>query len=189
MTRAELEHAIRAACDLTDETEVIVFGSQAILGQYPDAPAALRQSAEADMAPKHAVDKVDLIDLHLGEDSVFHRTHGFYVHGVPVEAAVLPEGWERRTVRVQNRNTRENIGWCVEAHDLAASKLAAYRDKDRDFVRVLLQHGLVKPAKLRVRIANLPESDADPRRRDRLVQWVNATIRELEPDVAKRKQS
>jgi hypothetical protein len=47
MTRAELEHAIRAACDVSEDDEVYVFGSQAILGQYPDAPASLRQSAES----------------------------------------------------------------------------------------------------------------------------------------------
>lgn len=77
MTREELEHAIRAACDLTDETEMIVFGSQAILGQYPDAPATLRQSAEVDMVPMHAPEKVDWIDANLGEDSPFHAAHGF----------------------------------------------------------------------------------------------------------------
>lgn len=38
MTREELEHAIRAACDVSGDDEVYVFGSQAILGQYPDAP-------------------------------------------------------------------------------------------------------------------------------------------------------
>ena len=32
MTRAELEHAIRAACDVSGDDEVYVFGSQAILG-------------------------------------------------------------------------------------------------------------------------------------------------------------
>ncbi len=53
MTRDELEHAIRAACDVAEDTEVYIFGSQAILGQHPDAPAALRQSAEADMTPKN----------------------------------------------------------------------------------------------------------------------------------------
>lgn len=84
MTRAELEHAIRAACDLTGETEVIVFGSQAILGQFPNAPAELRQSAEADVALKHALHKIDAIDGNLGEDSQFHRLHGFYVHGIPI---------------------------------------------------------------------------------------------------------
>ena len=41
MTRAELEHAIRAACDVSGDDEVYVFGSQAILGQYPDAPESL----------------------------------------------------------------------------------------------------------------------------------------------------
>jgi hypothetical protein len=38
MTREELVHAIRAACDVAQDPEVWVFGSQAILGQYPDAP-------------------------------------------------------------------------------------------------------------------------------------------------------
>lgn len=176
MTRAELEHAIRAACDLTEETEVIVFGSQAILGQYPDAPEELRQSAEADIAPKYAVDKIDLIDTILGEDSQFHRQHGFYVHGVPIEAATLGTGWEQRAVPVQNSNTRESVGWCLEAHDLAASKLVAFRDKDRDFVRVLLANALVTPRKLIARLRRLP---LDEKHRERLVRWVDKTVREV----------
>lgn len=176
MTRAELEHAIRAVCDLADETEVIVFGSQAILGQFPDAPAELRQSAEADVTPKHAVDKIDLIDAVLGEDSQFHRQHGFYVHGVPIETAVLPTGWAARGVRVQNENTRDFIGWCVEAHDLAASKLVAFRGKDRDFVRVLLANEMVKPRKLISRIRRL---SAEEDVKDRLIRWIDSTVREL----------
>lgn len=176
MTRAELEHAIRAACDLTKDTEVIVFGSQAILGQFPDAPDDLRQSAEADVVPKHAVDKIDLIDAVLGEDSQFHRQHGFYVHGVPIEAATLPPGWERRAVKVQNENTRQFIGWCIEAHDLAASKLAAFRDKDRDFVRVLLANDMVASRKLITKIRRLPMAEDF---KDRLVRWVDKTVRDL----------
>jgi hypothetical protein len=179
VTREELEHAIRAACDLTDETEMIVFGSQAILGQYPEAPEELRQSAEADMAPRHAVDKVDLIDAVLGLDSDFHRAHGFYVHGVPIETATFPTGWDRRAVAVRNKNTRENTGWCVEAHDLAASKLVAFRGQDRDFVRVLLEHELVNPRKLLLRIGQLPEDSSDPDRRTRLETWLDRTLNEL----------
>jgi hypothetical protein len=179
MTREELEHAIRAACDLTGETEMLVFGSQAILGQYPDAPQELRQSAEADMAPRYAVDKVDVIDANLGLDSDFHRTHGFYVHGLPIEAAILPNGWDMRAVPPRNDNTRQNTGWCVEAHDLATSKLVAYRDKDREFVRVLLERKLLKPWKLRQRIGQLPEDQADPDRRTRLEQWLKHTLEEL----------
>lgn len=85
MTRAELEHAIRAACDVSGDDQVYVFGSQAILGQYPDAPESLRQSAEADIAPVTKVDMVDVIDAHLGELSQFHDTFGFYVHGLSID--------------------------------------------------------------------------------------------------------
>lgn len=70
MTREELEHAIRAACDVSGDDEL--FGSQAILGQYPDAPASLRQSAEADVVPRNLPDKSDLIDATLGLDFMFH---------------------------------------------------------------------------------------------------------------------
>ena len=101
MTRLELEHAIRASCDVAGDDEVYVFGSQAILGQYPDAPESLRQSAEADIAPVKAIDMVDMIDGNLGELSAFHNTFGFYVHGVPLEAAVLPTGWEERAIEVR----------------------------------------------------------------------------------------
>jgi hypothetical protein len=174
MTRAELEHAIRAACDLTGETEVFVFGSQAILGDFPDAPPELRQSAEADIAPKHSIDKVDLIDAVLGEDSQFHRTHGFYVHGVPIETATFPDGWERRAIKVKNENTREFIGWCVQAYDLAASKLVAFRPKDREFVRILIVNDMMKPRTLISRIRRLP---VDESMKERLVLWVDKTVR------------
>ena len=49
MTRTELEHIIRAVAAITNENELIVIGSQAILGQYPDAPDMLLVSKEADI--------------------------------------------------------------------------------------------------------------------------------------------
>lgn len=176
MNRAELEHAIRAACDVAQDNEVYVFGSQAILGQFPDAPEGVRMSQEADISPKNRPEQVDLIDGNLGEQSSFHRTHDFYVHGVSIETATLPRGWQRRTVAVRNENTRGNTGWCVEGHDLAASKLAAYRDKDRDFVRVLLADGLISPRKLITRLRLLPCPAAQ---QERLAKWVDITMREL----------
>jgi hypothetical protein len=176
MTRQELEHAIRAACDIAEDTEVYVFGSQAILGEHPDAPEALRQSAEADIAPKNFPGRVDRLDGLLGELSPFHGTHGFYVHGVPIETAILPRGWEGRATKVQNENTRGHTGWCVEGHDLAASKLVAFREKDRDFVRVLIEEGIVTVNKLLARINLLPRSEDE---RDRLRRWTTATAREF----------
>lgn len=178
MTRQELEHAIRAACDVAGEEVVIVFGSQAILGQYPNAPAALWQSMEADIAPGSGDPAVaDRIDGSLGEESLFHRAHGFYVHGLTIDAASFPRGWERRTVAVRNGMTSERTGLCVEAHDLPASKLAAFREKDRDFVRTLLAERMIRASKLRLRVQQLEGSGVD---RDRLVRWVEITCADLE---------
>ena len=41
------------------------------------------------------------------------------------------------------------IGWCLEPHDLAFSKLAARREKDIAFVRALLRHQMIRLADLR----------------------------------------
>lgn len=170
MTREELEHAIRAACDVADETEVYVFGSQAILGEFPEAPEAVRMSAEADIAPKNFPDRSDLIDGALGELSQFHETHGFYVHGIDLTGVALPAGWGKRAVKVQSRTTRENIGWCLEGHDLAASKLVAFRDKDREFVRVLLAERMVSAKEIVRRLRQIPDRDTT-----RQEVWVRMT--------------
>ena len=177
MTRDQLEHAIRAACDVAEDSEVWVFGSQAILGEFPDAPEALRASIEVDMQPKNRPDKADLVDGALGEMSQFHKTHGFYVHGLLIDGEAFPRGWQHRAKPVVDEiSTRGNIGWCVEIHDLAASKLAAYREKDRDFVRTVLIERMITPETLIERINLL---NIDEELRDRLLQWIQNTIEEL----------
>ena len=177
MTRDQLEHAIRAACDVSNDTEVWVFGSQAILGEYPVLPNSICASLEVDIQPKNQPNKVDEIDGSLGELSQFHKTHGFYVHGVPIETATLPAGWKSRVIPVKDENrARGKVGWCLEAHDLSASKLAAFREKDRDFVRTLLQEGFIQGAILRERTATL---DIDEERRTRLMRWIDITLEEL----------
>jgi len=111
----QLEHAIRAACDVANDTELIVCGSQAILGEYPDAPPGLRASIEVDVQPVNRPEAVDAIDGALGELSAFHSAFGFYVHGVSVEAATLRQGWENRTIPVSDDiGTRGNTGCCLE---------------------------------------------------------------------------
>ncbi len=78
---------------------------------------------------------------------------------------------------LQNANTLRFIGWCVEGHDLAASKLAAFRDKDRDFVRVLLVEELIDAGVLLERIEMM---DLEPELRDRIVRWIRAIAAELD---------
>ena len=148
MKRADLEHILRACKGTTGETEFIVIGSQAILGRHPDAPRVLRESIEADVYPKLRPDLSPDLAGNLGELSLFHQTHGIWVDGVEPTTATLPAGWELQLVKVENENTNGAIGWCLDPHDLAYSKLAARREKDIAFVTALIRHKLVKPSKV-----------------------------------------
>ncbi len=178
MTRDQLEHAIRAACDVSKDTELYIFGSQAILGEYPNASESLRASIEVDVQPKNRPESVDDVDGTLGELSVFHQTHGFYVHGILIESAKLPDGWEQRTVPVSDPiSTRGMTGLCIETHDLAAGKLAAYREKDKEFVRLLLIEKMIDVNILTERISSL---NVKEKLREILLQWVKITAEELE---------
>jgi hypothetical protein len=141
----------------------VIIGSQAILGAYPDAPEELLASIEADVFPKDCPANSILIDGAIGERSIFHETFGYYAHGVDETTATLPAGWRERLVRVENENTRGAIGWCLEPHDLAVSKLVAGREKDLTFVAGLLRHRLANPETLRERLAVTP---LDAPRRD-----------------------
>lgn len=176
----QLQHAIRAACDVAGDTELLIFGSQAILGSFPSAPERLRTSIEVDVQAKNRPEMTIYIDGALGEGSRFHATHGFYVHGVSIETAILPDGWFERTVPVSDPvGTRANVGYCLEAHDLAASKLAAYREKDRLFVITLLNEGLIDADILMTRITML---QIDGATKQRLRRWVRAIGEELRDD-------
>ena len=177
MTYEQLKHAIRAARDVSGDTELLVFGSQAILGTWPDAPEGVRASIEVDVQAKNLPENTILIDGNVGEESQFHATHGFYVHGVSIESATLPDGWAARTVAVRDPHlTRGYTGHCLEAHDLAASKLAAYREKDLEFVALLLLEGLIDRDTLLNRIAVLP---ADAETKQRLARWVSAVADDI----------
>ena len=155
MKRSQLEHVIRAAATITQDDDIVVIGSQAVLGQFPDAPEELCVSDEADLYPRHRPERSDLIDGSIGEGSPFHITFGYYAQGVGVTTATLPRGWETRLVPVRNERTRDATGWCLEVHDLVISKLAAGREKDMVFTRAAARHGLVRETELRARLDDL----------------------------------
>jgi hypothetical protein len=90
VNRQQLEHIIRAAAGNADTRDIVIVGSQAILGTYPNAPEDLTMSMEADVFPKENPRAAILIDGAIGELSIFHQTFGYYAHGVDETTAVLP---------------------------------------------------------------------------------------------------
>jgi hypothetical protein len=153
MTRSELEHVIRAAGAIAGDREIVVIGSQAVLGQFPAAPAALLASMEADLFPRNHPERADRIEGAIGEGSRFHEQYGYYAQAVGEGTATLPAGWRARLVRVENVNTQGIAGLCLEVHDLAISKYAAGREKDLAFTAALARHGLTREATLLRRAA------------------------------------
>ncbi|HEV2702944.1 MAG TPA: hypothetical protein VGV09_15035 [Steroidobacteraceae bacterium] len=57
---------IRAAGPIANESEIVVIGSQAILGQFPEASGVLARSAEADVFPLNSPEKSEQIDGAIG---------------------------------------------------------------------------------------------------------------------------
>lgn len=173
MNRDQLEHVLRAASTIVDETDVLVIGSQAVLGSIPDdqLPPEATTSIEADLAFFDDPDdeKADQVDGAIGELSTFHATYGYYAQGVSVSTATLPAGWRDRLVALATPNTAPARGLCLEPHDCVVSKLVAYRPKDVDFAAALLRQKLVDPDVLVERIELLPSPTAV---RDRLRAWV-----------------
>jgi len=115
----QLEHAIRAACAVSGDTEVLIFGSQAILGTYPQAPEPLRASIEVDLQPKNKEEQTVYVDGALGEGSRFHETHGFYVHGISIDAATLPADWDTGQCECVTTTTPEDVSVIVWKHTIS----------------------------------------------------------------------
>jgi hypothetical protein len=153
MQRSELEHVIRASGDIAKDNEIIVIGSQSVLGQFPNAPVRLLVSMETDVYPRNHPELADKIDGAIGEGSLFHEENGYYAQGVGPNTAVLPAGWQDRLIEVNNANTNGVSGLCLEVHDLTISKLVAARSKDLEFVQELVRQEMVEAMTLARRLA------------------------------------
>ena len=165
MRRDEFEHVIAAAAEVSGEREIVVIGSQAILGSVADPPKAMLFSMEADVYPLHAPEKAEEIDATLGDGSSFHGMNGYYAHGVGPETAVAPAGWEERLVRVdippRAGRVTGPVALCLEVHDLVLAKCVAGRERDWGFARGAIAADLVRVEELLRRVDDLPEPPAD----------------------------
>jgi len=88
MNRTQLEHVIAAAADVSGEREIVVIGSQAILGTADEPPASMLLSMEADIYPRNAPEKSIDIDGSLGDGSPFHGSNGYFAHSVGARDAL-----------------------------------------------------------------------------------------------------
>jgi hypothetical protein len=172
-----LEHIIRAAGAIADATEIIILGSQSILGQFPNLPESfpnsrasevsftienrgiLFRSIEADIMVVDSKEKTEMIEGAIGELSAFHHTFGYYAQGVDETTSILPKDWKSRLVEIRSENTQGVSGLCLEVHDLMISKLYANRKKDIEFFQASVNLGILSKGTLLQRLSVTQLSD------------------------------
>jgi hypothetical protein len=79
MTRLQLEHIIRAASAIANESDIVVMD----------------QAAGADVFALRHPERSDLIDGSIGEGSPFQNTFGYFAHGVDLAIAKYVAGREK----------------------------------------------------------------------------------------------
>jgi hypothetical protein len=175
VTREQLAHVLRTVARISGERDILVIGSQSILGSYPEdtLPARATGSMEVDTAffadPDGA--KADVVDVNLGEFSEFHNEFGYYPQGVSVSTGVFPAGWRDRLVVFETPGSEPGRGLCLEPHDCILAKLVRFDEKDLDFAVALVRSGLIRLDILAERAGTLP---AHPAVIERIHTWINA---------------
>lgn len=174
MTLAQLLHVLRAASTISGEKSFVVVGSQAVLLLNEELDRRLTLSDEIDLYPAMAPDKADAIDVAIGALSPFHDEFGYHADGVGPETAVMPPDWMDRA---QFHYFGELTVIAPEIHDLCISKGVAGRDKDADFVRLLLRDGHAMLPVIEQRIAALDHQTFNT---EKLRAWMRRRQREAE---------
>jgi hypothetical protein len=175
--RAELELAIATVVEIIGQDHVLVVGSQSILGSYDESQLPTRATAshEVDIAPLRDDERESLatrIDAAAGEWSPFDDQHGFYIQGVSVRTAFLPDGWAERLIEVRPASRPDAVGLCLEPHDLCAAKLARNVEKDREFVGALVREGLVASTVIAERLRGIRDERFSERARSIALELV-----------------
>jgi hypothetical protein len=146
-----------------------------MLGPVPNPEEVFTVSMEADIYPLQAPELADRIDGAIGEGSPFHQRFSYYAQGVGPDTATLPKDWMQRVHRIQNANTGDRVGYCLDTVDLFLSKAAAGREKDREFCMALLAYGYVTPGQVLKVVPGMPIDDKARRTlRATIRRWAKA---------------
>lgn len=164
--------AVRAVCELCNTDTVVIIGSQAALFRWRDAPERIRYTLEIDVYPQNIeawlstpelrdCEASEVIAANLGEGSLFHETHGYYVDGVDEDTAVMADCWRIRADTRQHEQAGKIYKAIVPSlNDIAVAKLVRGDPKDREFFKDCLAAGKVDPHEM-LRLIDLLKVETD----------------------------
>ncbi len=149
MKKEEVDEALDSLRVITNETHMLVVGTQSLHGTHPDAPDSIMLSREVDVVLKHKARLANWISDVVGDGTPFEAERGYFIDHVAMKEGmpVLAAGWEARVTR-----THSMPGCTVDylaPEDLAIAKLGAGRAKDLQFVQGMLDRGFVSTERIR----------------------------------------
>lgn len=147
MKKQQVDHVLRAAGRITGEKQFIIIGSQSLHGKHPDVADQILTSFEVDLIALKRIERAEWLNV-IGVDSQFHETYGYYADPVDASTATLPKGWKGRLVNLPQGDTDGVRGLCLDPHDLAIAKYAAFREKDLVFTRELARRAITSRERL-----------------------------------------
>lgn len=131
--------------------EFVVIGSLSALGlSQQGLPARMTWSMEIDAYPERDPQRAGELSAQFGEDSAFHRDHGYYFDAVSPHLPTLPAGWEHRLIE-QALPCGVRVKY-LEPNDCAISKYARSEPKDREWIRAGIEAGILSMPTIEYRL-------------------------------------
>lgn len=140
MRREQILLALEEAAKSGHHTEFVIAGSLSVLGLKEVPPELMSMSIDIDFFPLHDPSHVQEIVAELGEDSVFHEQHGYYLDPISSSILVLPPGWMERLVMLEFEGIR---AYFLDVNDTAISKYVRSADNDFRWIDAGLEAGLL----------------------------------------------
>ena len=164
LKKADIQHMVKSVAAATGFRDLVMVGSGALIATAKHLPASLMMTQEADIFARDAADPdhaEQLIDGTFGIGSQFHTTFGYFVDAVSPGTAVLPRGWQDRTTIMKVPGNEGATITIIGAEDLAVAKIAAWREKDREWLGTCLNMRLVKAEKIPALLAEVAQEDLE----------------------------
>jgi hypothetical protein len=177
--RADLDHILRAAKELTGQSRFVLIGSAALIARLRSVPLSMMMSREADLYADEIEDDesvATLIDGVLGEGSSFHEQFGYYADGVSAATAVMPTDWRSRSTKYLGRQAPGVTAICPEQNDIGLAKICAWREKDRAWLKNGLGNGVLDLSKMRARLKKMPSHAPDRNELERRLDALAAML-------------
>ncbi|MGJ8695666.1 MAG: DUF6036 family nucleotidyltransferase [Verrucomicrobiaceae bacterium] len=143
---------------MSEAERLIIFGSASLLASFPklgeESGSPIESTFDADIIPfPFEEDLGEMLHEAFGDGRKFHQRFGYHADIIrPKIAENFPQNWEDRLVPLPGV---ERV-YCLDPHDMAATKCRVARPKDTRQMEWLIKRKLLDLKIIRDRLREIP---------------------------------